>query len=103
MHSHNDRLYSGDCAWPDESEVSKVLEIISMFWRCPFAAMILLSANTGDTASSFDISAIMQNAVDQVKGNIFSVLAIVVPAIAVVVAVIISVKFGIGWLKRMKG
>ncbi len=81
-----------------------MLQVLSMCLRCPFAAaMILLSADVGDAASSFDISTIMQNAVDQVKGNIFSVLAIVVPAIAVVVAVIVSVKFGIGWLKRMKG
>lgn len=80
-----------------------MLQVLSMCLRCPFAAaMLLLTAGAGDAASSFDIVSIMKDAVDKVSGNIFAVLAIVVPAIALVVAAVVSVKFGIGWLKRLK-
>lgn len=54
-------------------------------------------------ASTFDIVAVMKDAVSTTQGQFFTVLAIVVPAIVAVVAAVVGVKFGIKWLKNLKG
>lgn len=68
----------------------------------PKAGAALLSAG-GDVASGFDVTTIMADSVKTTQGQIFSVLAIVVPAIVAIVAAVVGVKFGIGWLKKIKG
>lgn len=65
--------------------------------------MVLAAAGAGDAASTFDVSTVMQGAVDATKGQMFSVLAIVVPAIVAIVAAVVGIKFGIGWLKKIRG
>lgn len=54
-------------------------------------------------ASTFDIAAVMKDAVSTTQGQFFTVLAIVVPAIVAVVAAVVGVKFGIKWLRNLKG
>lgn len=68
----------------------------------PKVGAALLSAGA-DAASGFDVTAIMQDSVNTTQGQAFSVLAIVVPAIAAITAAVVAVKFGIGWLKKIKG
>lgn len=62
----------------------------------------LLSAG-GDVTSGFDVTTIMQDSVKTVQGQAFSVLAIVVPAIVLITGAVVGIKFGIGWLKKIKG
>lgn len=68
----------------------------------PKAGAALLSAGA-EAASGFDVTTIMSESVKTTQGQIFSVLAIVVPAIVAIVAAVVGVKFGIGWLKKIKG
>lgn len=62
----------------------------------------VLSAG-GDVATGFDIAAIMQDSVNTVQGQAFSVLKIVVPAIVLITGATVGIKYGIGWLRRVKG
>ncbi len=55
------------------------------------------------TASTFDVTSIMSDAVTSVQGQAFDVLKIVVPAIALVVGAVVCVKFGISWIKKIRG
>ncbi len=66
----------------------------------PAAATALLSADAGTT---FDVTSIMTDSVKSVQDQIFSVLAIVVPAIVVITGAVVGVKFGISWVKKIKG
>ena len=61
---------------------------------------MLLTAGEGVT-SSFDLAGIMESAITTVQNNIFETLAIVVPAIAIVVGAVVGVRFGIKWLKSL--
>lgn len=60
----------------------------------------LLETGAGAT---FDVTSTMQNAVTSTQTQLFSVLGIVVPAIVAVTAAIVGIKFGIGWLRKIKG
>lgn len=64
----------------------------------PVLGFALLTADT-----SFDVSSVMESAVSTTQGQMFSVLAIVVPAIVTIVAAVVGIKFGISWLKKIKG
>lgn len=66
----------------------------------PAAATALLSADAGTT---FDVVSIMTDSVKTTQGQMFSVLAIVVPAIVAVTAAVVAIKFGVGWLRKLKG
>lgn len=67
----------------------------------PSAAAVLLS---GDGASStFDVTSIMSDAVSTVQGQAFSVLGIVVPAIVLITGAVVGIKFGINWLRKIRG
>lgn len=68
----------------------------------PKVGAALLSAG-GDASSGFDVASIMTESVKTTQGQPFSVLGIVVPAIVAVTAAIVGIKFGIGWLKKIKG
>lgn len=68
----------------------------------PSMGAALLSAGA-DTASGFDVTTIMTESVKTTQGQIFSVLGIVVPAIIAIVAAVVGVKFGISWLKKIRG
>ncbi|MBD5488361.1 MAG: hypothetical protein HDR13_06130 [Lachnospiraceae bacterium] len=58
---------------------------------------------SGTETAGFDVTTVMQGAVDTTKGQMFSVLAIVVPAIVAITAAVVGIKFGIGWLRKIKG
>ncbi len=62
----------------------------------------VLSADPG-ASTGFDITTVMQDAVDTTQTQMFSVLAIVVPAIVVITAAVVGIKFGVGWLRKIKG
>lgn len=64
---------------------------------------IPLALTGGTETTGFDVTTVMQSAVDTTKGQMFSVLAIVVPAIVAIVAAVVGIKFGIGWLRKIKG
>ncbi len=66
----------------------------------PAAATALLSA---DVDTTFDVASIMTDSVKTTQGQMFTVLGIVVPAIVTVTAAVVAVKFGVGWLKKIKG
>lgn len=66
----------------------------------PAAATALLSA---DVDTTFDVASIMTDSVKTVQNQSFSVLAIVVPAIVTITAAVVGIKFGISWLKKIKG
>lgn len=68
----------------------------------PRAATALLTAGA-DAASGFDVTTIMSDSVKTTQSQIFSVLGIVVPAIVAIVAAVVGIKFGISWLKKIKG
>lgn len=53
--------------------------------------------------AAFDIASVMTESVSSVQGQLFTVLGIVVPAIVLVVGAVVGVKFGIKWLKSLKG
>ena len=63
----------------------------------------LLEAGTGGGASGFDVTAVMTDAVTTVQGQLFSVLGIVVPSIVLVTGAIVGIRFGISWLRRLRG
>lgn len=63
---------------------------------------VIAGAETG-AASTFDVTSVMTESVSTVQSQLFSVLAVVVPAIIVVVGAIVGVKFGISWLKKIRG
>lgn len=64
---------------------------------------IPVALTTGTETTGFDVSTIMQGAVDSTKTQMFSVLGIVVPAIVVITAAVVGIKFGISWLRKIKG
>ncbi len=74
------------------------------------ASTALIAGSTKLTAfaseggsSSFDVTTVMQSAVDTTKSQMLSVLGIVVPAIVVITASVVGIKFGISWLKKVRG
>lgn len=64
---------------------------------------LLSSAVAEGGASTFDVTSIMSDAVNTVQGQAFSVLAIVVPAIVLITGAVVGIKFGIGWLRKIRG
>ena len=58
-------------------------------------------ASSDGVASSFDISAVMTNAVTSVQGDLLKVLAIAVAAAAVIYGAVVAVRFGLKWLKSL--
>lgn len=66
-------------------------------------AALPMAFATSANAASFDITTVMSGAVDTTKTQMFSVLTIVVPAIVAVTAAVVGIKFGIGWLRKIKG
>lgn len=59
----------------------------------------LLASEGG--AVSFDLMGIMGDAVATVQGDIFGVLALVVPALVAVVGAVVGVRFGVKWLRSL--
>lgn len=67
------------------------------------AMPLVAAASEGASSTGFDVTSIMSESVTSVQSQLFSVMAIVVPAIVAVTAAIVGVKFGINWLKKLKG
>lgn len=63
--------------------------------------MPLLNLVAEGATSTFNVSEVMQSAINSVQGDLLGVLTIAVPAIAVVVGAVVGVKFGIRWLKSL--
>lgn len=77
-------------------------KVTTLLAVAPKAAAAVLAAGE-NAASGFDVTSIMSDSVATTQTQIFSVLGIVVPAIVAVTAAIVGVKFGIGWLRKIKG
>lgn len=78
------------------------LSVAKFLAYAPSAGLALLSGG-GDTASSLDVVSLMGDSVTSVQGQIFGVLSKVVPAIVLVVGAVVCVKFGISWIKKIRG
>lgn len=97
----NTRLCDNKCIIDDEGEVKDMLRVGML--GIP-STMAMIAAPVVDGASStFDVVSIMSDAVTTVQAQAFAVLAIVVPAIVLITGAVVSVKFGIGWLRKVKG
>lgn len=66
----------------------------------PQAGAALLSAGT---EAGFDVTSIMTDSVKTTQSQLFSALGIVVPAIVAVTAAVVGIKFGINWLRKIRG
>ena len=66
-------------------------------------ADVPVALSAGTDAAGFDVTTVMSGAVDTTKAQMFSVLGIVVPAIVAITAAVVGIKFGIGWLRKIKG
>lgn len=78
------------------------VKLMALAPRAAMAAVASLSAGA-DAASGFDVTTIMTDSVKTIQSQIFSVLGIVVPAIVAIAAAVVGIKFGISWLKKIKG
>lgn len=54
-------------------------------------------------ADPLDVSTVMTSGFQTVQTKVMDVLKIAVPAILGITAVIVAVKFGISWVKKVKG
>lgn len=63
--------------------------------------MPLLSLVADEVASTFKVADVMQSAINTVQGDLLGVLAIAVPAVAVVTGAVVGIKFGVKWLKSL--
>lgn len=72
---------------------------------CGAAKLAVLPAalSVGGDVTTFDVASSMKDAVDTTQGQMFSVLGIVVPAIVAITAAVVAIKFGVSWLKKLKG
>lgn len=68
----------------------------------PKAGTALLAADVG-TASGLDVTKLISDSVNSTQLQVFSVLGVVVPAIVGIVSAVVCIKFGISWLKKIKG
>lgn len=66
-------------------------------------AAVPVALSAGGSTPTFDVTTVMSGAVETTQGQIFSVLAIVVPAIVAITAAVVGIKFGVGWLRKIKG
>jgi len=68
----------------------------------PKVGIALLSADA-DAASGLDVTKLISDSVSSTQLQVFSVLGIVVPAIVGIVSAVVCIKFGISWLKKIRG
>lgn len=68
----------------------------------PAVAGLLMAAESG-TSTALDISSIIQSSVNTAQTQVFSVLGIVAPVIAGITVAVVGVKFGIGWIRKIRG
>ncbi|MBD5480519.1 MAG: hypothetical protein HDR14_14755 [Lachnospiraceae bacterium] len=67
----------------------------------PVTVMTAL-AETG-TEVAFDMTSLMTTSVSSIQTQLFTAMNIVVPAIVSITAVVVTVKFGLKWLKKITG
>lgn len=60
---------------------------------------VMLSAGSD---AAFDVSTVMQSAINSVQGDLMKTLAIVVPALVLVSGAVTAVVFGLKWIKKMR-
>lgn len=58
-------------------------------------------AVAASSEGAFNVATVMTEAINSVKGDVFSVLTVAVPAVALVVGATVAVKFGIKWLRQL--
>lgn len=64
---------------------------------------LVIALSVGESpAAGFDVTSVMTESVSIVQSQMFSVLAIVVPAIVAVAGAVVGIKFGISWLKKIR-
>ena len=56
---------------------------------------------TGEAA--LNVQDIMTTAVNNAKSEMMGILAIVVPVVAGIVVAVVAVKFGMSWIKKIRG
>ncbi len=68
--------------------------------QLPLLTTVAAEAADG-AASSFDVNAVLTEAVTSVQGQLLGTLAIVVPAMVAVTAAVVAVQFGFKWLRKL--
>lgn len=56
---------------------------------------------TGETA--LNVQDIISTAVNSAQGEMMGILAIVVPVVAGITVAVVAVKFGMSWIKKIRG
>lgn len=56
---------------------------------------------TGETA--LNVQDIMSTTVNSAQGEMMGILAIVVPVVAGITVAVVAVKFGLSWIKKIRG
>lgn len=63
---------------------------------------VLMAAVSDAAASGFDVASVIKDMVDNVSSQAFSALAVVVPAIGIIVGAGVAVKYGISWIRKIR-
>lgn len=79
-----------------------VLAAAKLTALAPKVGTALLTADAG-AVSGLDVTKLMSDSVNSTQLQVFAVLGVVVPAIVGIVSAVVCIKFGISWLKKIKG
>ena len=63
----------------------------------------LNSAITAGEATAFSAKDIVSSAMTNAQTEMMGILAVAVPVVAAVVVAVVGVKFGLKWIKQIKG
>ena len=55
------------------------------------------------TEGALDVTGIMSSAVSTAQTEMMGILTIVVPAVAAITVAVVAVKFGMSWIKKIRG
>lgn len=66
-------------------------------------AAVPAALSAGGSTPTFDVVSVMTNSVGTVETQAFGVLGVVVPVIVTITGAVVGIKFGISWLRKIKG
>ena len=65
------------------------------------ASVMTAAEGTESVVATFDLESILNQGIATVQNYIFVTLGVVVPAIVGIMGVVIAVKFGVRWMKKL--
>lgn len=66
-------------------------------------AFLNSAITAGEAATTFSAQDVVSSAVTSAQSEMMGIIGIVVPAIAAVVVAVVAVKFGLKWIRQIKG